>query len=405
MKTNVTLILILCLIFPCISGADSKSTKKQSRIVGGQKALPGKFPWMAALVYDDSRPYDSFCGASLVHPQWVMTAGHCMEGESISSFQVVVGINNLRTEVGHVRSVKQIIVHPDYDDYWLYSDIALIELSEPVNIQPVSLYYDTIDITGESVTILGWGDLKENGSGSDDLMKVSIPIVSDISCHATYPDEIDDGMFCAGTEYGGKDSCQGDSGGPAILWTDNQWKLLGLVSWGIGCARPGNYGVYTRIPHFFSFIFEIEPHMGDLFAKTLSLQKGWNLVSLPYLPLETDLSKIFPDANIAYAYSNESYISATQLIPGKGYWLKIPAAKNYTIVGFESNMDIPNSDGWHLVGSTVMDMNPVSKNNAAIDQIFAFDNGQYSKVNECPPGQACWVKIRTSNKQMNRKDL
>ncbi|ETR69135.1 MAG: trypsin [Candidatus Magnetoglobus multicellularis str. Araruama] len=401
---SILFVLILCLLMPCISNAASKSKKKQARIVGGTTALPGEFPWMAALVYNGNRPYNSFCGASLIHPKWVMTAGHCMEGETTNSFKVVVGLNNLKTEVGHVRTAKQIIVHPDYDNYSLFSDIAMIELSESVEgIQPISLYYDSVNIIGKSLTILGWGDLKENGSGSDVLMKVSIPIVSDTSCKAAYPDEIEEGMLCAGIEIGGKDSCQGDSGGPAIIWMDDQWKLIGLVSWGEGCARPGKYGVYTRIPDFFSFVFEVAPVMDGLFGKTLFLEKGWNLVSLPYLPLHSDLSQLFPDADSAYAYSNDAYIPASQLYPGKGYWVKVPAAKKYTIVGFETCMDIPLTNGWHLIGPTVSAINPVSKANAAIHQIYAFSDGQYYETDICPHGQACWVKIVTGKKSAGKK--
>ena len=380
------IILTLLLLLPCL--ASSKNIKKQARIVGGKPAIPNEFPWVGALVYKGKRPYDAFCGASLVHPKWVMTAAHCMEGESTNSFEVVIGLNNLKTEKGHVRTVNQIIVHPDYDNYWLYSDIAMIELSEPVvDIQPVSLCYDYVKKSGKSLTVMGWGDLKENGSGSNVLMKVSIPIVSDSACKLTYPGEIDDGMFCAGLEIGGKDSCQGDSGGPAIVWMDNQWQLIGLVSWGNGCARAGFYGVYTRIQQFFSFVFASV--IDDLSTKTISLEKGWNLVSLPFLLSNSYLDQIFPEATIAFRYS-DSYLPANQLYPGKGYWIKMPEAKSYSIVGFESYMEIPSSYGWHLIGPT---KNLLSINDPAIDSIIAFANDQYYSVNECPYNQACWVLI------------
>ncbi|ETR69331.1 MAG: hypothetical protein OMM_09696 [Candidatus Magnetoglobus multicellularis str. Araruama] len=130
-----------------------------------------------------------------------------------------------------------------------------------------------------------------------------------------------------------------------------------------------------------------------MFTKTLSLSKGWNLVSLPYLPLESELNQIFSDASVAFTYSNYSYESTTQLVPGNGYWIKLPVAKNYTILGFQTDVKLPQTNGWHLIGPTASNFNPVSIDNAAIEQIYAFGNGQYYEVNECPLGQACWVKI------------
>ncbi|MNT55643.1 Trypsin [compost metagenome] len=87
------------------------------------------------------------------------------------------------------------------------------------------------------------------------LQKVDVPLVTTESCNISYKNEITDRMMCAGFPEGGKDSCQGDSGGPLVAkTTDNQTYLIGVVSWGTGCARAGKPGVYAKVSYATSWI-------------------------------------------------------------------------------------------------------------------------------------------------------
>jgi trypsin len=87
------------------------------------------------------------------------------------------------------------------------------------------------------------------------LQKVDVPLVSPAMCDKGYPGEITNTMICAGLEEGGKDSCQGDSGGPLVVTDNNNQKVLvGVVSWGYGCARPGQYGVYSKVNAAYDWI-------------------------------------------------------------------------------------------------------------------------------------------------------
>lgn len=82
------------------------------------------------------------------------------------------------------------------------------------------------------------------------MQSVEIPIVDRNECNEDYEGDITPDMICAGVPEGGKDSCQGDSGGPVVL----NGNLVGIVSWGDGCARAGYPGVYTNVAYFLDWI-------------------------------------------------------------------------------------------------------------------------------------------------------
>lgn len=105
-----------------------------------------------------------------------------------------------------------------------------------------------------NLTTAGWGRTSEGGSSSDALLKVEVPFVSANKCSASYPNQITDRMICAGFDEGGKDSCQGDSGGPLVKGNGSSRVLVGVVSWGEGCARPGKYGVYSKVSSVIDWI-------------------------------------------------------------------------------------------------------------------------------------------------------
>merc|ERR1712130_626619 len=87
---------------------------------------------------------------------------------------------------------------------------------------------------------------------------MTIPYIDNNTCRRVMSSySIFSGNLCAGDpKYGQKDACQGDSGGPIVFRGNSGWELAGLVSWGVGCAKPGYAGIYTNVAHYRSWIFD-----------------------------------------------------------------------------------------------------------------------------------------------------
>lgn len=258
---------LLCVTITIISlsslstqAATTTATQYVPRIVGGKVSTPEQWPWMMALVYKNSNPYKGqFCGASLISPRWVVTAAHCVERVSQSEFNVVAHLFDLKNDQGHVITVKRIIRHPSYNINTLENDIVLLQLQEPVsNAKVLPLVIDNSSLVNINATVIGWGALSENDSNEgiypELLYEATLPIVSNTLCKKRYGSRISSNMLCAGFSGGGVDTCQGDSGGPLIIQQNGKWRLAGITSNGIGCARPRYYGVYTRVSKYLDFI-------------------------------------------------------------------------------------------------------------------------------------------------------
>ena len=250
-------------------------------IVGGEEVDPAcpncKYEFMVSL-----QQGGHFCGGSLVREDWVITAAHCVTGNN-NGLQVKIGLHNVNGTGGSItRNVDQVIIHPQYSGWSLDNDYALLHLSQPVtNFEPIQLITDNShDDEPVMSTVMGWGATQSGGWGSDVLLEVDVPI--DNSCGNYSNSDITNNMVCAGDNNGGEDSCQGDSGGPLIMTnSDGEYELIGIVSWGYGCAEAGYPGVYSkihsRLDWFFSYIgepeddFEVELYGDVNFDGTLNI--------------------------------------------------------------------------------------------------------------------------------------
>uniref|UniRef100_A0A8D0B5T3 Peptidase S1 domain-containing protein n=1 Tax=Salvator merianae TaxID=96440 RepID=A0A8D0B5T3_SALMN len=242
-----------------------------ARIVGGSRALAGKWPWVVSV---QTRTYH-FCGGSIVHPWWILSAAHCFTDRR-RNIKVAAGSNILgRHNV--TRWVRRIRMHPHYDSQTFDNDIALLLLYKPI---PYSWFHsplclpdhsiDTDDGMWENCFVAGWGLTQPgNDQGSFALMDVHVGMMDRVLCHR-WLHVLTRNMVCAGYEEGGRDACQGDSGGPLMCQSPRdgsprRWFQVGLVSWGRSCAARRSPGVYTRVSNYHAWLEQTSAHDGRPF--------------------------------------------------------------------------------------------------------------------------------------------
>ncbi|XP_072309091.1 ST14 transmembrane serine protease matriptase a [Eucyclogobius newberryi] len=242
-----------------------QSSFKTSRIVGGQDAEEGEFPWQVSLHVKGGH----VCGASIIHPKWLVTAAHCVQDDGKTRFsqpetwEAYLGLHKQR-QIGSMvqkRTLKRIIPHPYYNHYTFDNDIALMELESPVTfsdyIKPICLPSPQyVFPTGSTVWITGWGATREGGFAASVLQKAQVRTINDDVCNKLMSGQLTSRMLCAGILSGGVDACQGDSGGPLSFPTGSRMFLAGVVSWGDGCARRNKPGIYTTVTKFRGWIEE-----------------------------------------------------------------------------------------------------------------------------------------------------
>ncbi|MBA8925783.1 secreted trypsin-like serine protease [Kutzneria viridogrisea] len=233
----------------------SQSADAQPRIVGGNEASTTTSPWVVALTTDSG---EFFCGGTLVQSNKVVTAAHCVTQQSATgglmkkrpgSLRVVAGRTDLRGADGVDARVSSVWYDPAFRDVSSGADVAVLTLTRP-------LLYRTLPLVaagdqrsyaaGTKATVLGWGRTGENEPASPTLQSVVVPVMADAECSRDAAEFAAGSMVCAGYPEGGRDACAGDSGGPMVV----DGRLVGIVSWGDGCARAGKPGFYTRLSQY-----------------------------------------------------------------------------------------------------------------------------------------------------------
>lgn len=249
--------------------------KTHSKIINGQSSYEGEWPWMVS--YGPKRIHT--CGGALIAPEYILTAAHCLHSYDkdnpidVLNIEIRIGITNLNdVTYENLYSIRKATLHNDFNPNTYKNDIALIRLDRSViqsdTIQMLCLprftsyTYPQVNTT---VIAIGWGHIIDplinpNSQISTQLQQTSLPVLpifkTENNTNLCFDQEIDspDQQFCAGYENGLSDTCQADSGSPLMLFNEKYWELVGIVSYGIGCAQKRLPGIYTRVSAYLDWI-------------------------------------------------------------------------------------------------------------------------------------------------------
>lgn len=266
--------------FTCTLPDDTRGASRSAhaRIVGGTHANWQDWPWQVSIQLDNReglaagmpRDFVQACGGSIIHPQWILTAAHCFPNADVARhFRIWHGGNRVG-QGGSAHVIERIFMHPGWNGQTMENDIALLKLSAPMQNLPrgaiVQLQTEATTRVfapaGTCSVVTGWGTTQYGAQETSDLLQqVDVPVIDLETCRRAYQGRnaapIHDTNICAGYAQGTRDSCQGDSGGPLVVPDPNVpmgWAQTGIVSWGINCAAPESYGVYTRVASFIPWI-------------------------------------------------------------------------------------------------------------------------------------------------------
>jgi len=253
-------------------------TVDPNRIVNGVDGDVVNTPWQVFLLICDNNGGCYNCGGSIISDEWVLTAGHCVDVGS-SGVQYIItffGISEIAQplNLNPYRAASTYVIHSNYQVGGVFNDIAVIKQQVPFdfgpNSFPVCLPKSDMCLTEKyKVKATGWGKLVEGGSSPSKMQEIEQYIEKYGDCdwfmsnafgnpfgHYLTLHEICAGGRMLPGDNVWKDTCQGDSGGPlSYMDGNNVGTVMGVVSWGIGCARPGYPGMYTRVTNYLDWIY------------------------------------------------------------------------------------------------------------------------------------------------------
>ncbi|XP_032935629.1 LOW QUALITY PROTEIN: chymotrypsin-C-like [Catharus ustulatus] len=260
----ICLFVLLGYAYGC--GQPAVPPQLSSPCSAGVDAVAHSWPWQISLQYSRSDAWHHTCGGTLIAPQWVLTAAHCIS--SSLTYRVVLGKQDLAVddEAGSVAvGVEKTIVHEKWNSILVLNDIALVKLAEEVQ-ESDTIRAACLPDAGKVLAndypcyVTGWGRIRTNGPLADALQQALLPVVDHETCSKWdwWGSLVRTTMVCAGGD-GVVSGCNGDSGGPLNCQReDGVWEVEGIVSFGSGlkCNMIKKPTVFTRVSAYIDWINE-----------------------------------------------------------------------------------------------------------------------------------------------------
>jgi hypothetical protein len=316
-------------------------TSAADKIIGGHSIDKADFH-VALSIKDTNQELQSICGGTIISENWIITAAHCLEDLADTTLYISAGVTNRMDIKNNLTEVKAVITHPNYDSTQIKNDIALLYVEEK---QKSFINIDLKlpdDWQHNELTAIGFGNTSSYGVlMSEFLQSVRLKSITLEECINTNPLysilKLDPSQLCTTSSKGyGKDTCQGDSGGPLLHTDGNQNILVGITSFGIGCAQRNMPGISTFVPYYKDWIqktissftnssdavhladyfcydkldpaIEEDQDMGDEYITMFSRQMNVRSTNRSILPSPQKFSA--PPVNTcSYSFSNSTYTS------------------------------------------------------------------------------------------------
>ncbi|XP_011170816.1 chymotrypsin-1-like [Solenopsis invicta] len=240
------LLILFILGIATIHGLPAESIEHITKIVGGNPADEGQYPYQASLRYNGRH----FCGGSIINKCWILTAAHCLSSFNDTAVTVVLGTNTLDAGGDEYPSIRR-WVHPFYNPALIRHDIGLIKLKKEIvfgdKVKPIAMPSQNFEKSDYPATLSGWGTTSYPGNAPNDLQHIQLTVINQKQCLSTSYRNTNNNICTLNKK--GEGACHGDSGGPLVA--DNV--QIGVVSWGTPCAK-GNPDVFTRVYAYMNWI-------------------------------------------------------------------------------------------------------------------------------------------------------
>ncbi|XP_064121628.1 trypsin-1-like isoform X2 [Macrobrachium nipponense] len=266
--------LVISCILTLVSSAPHihiNEHEQNTRVIGGNTAARGEFPYLLSLQVKTGELLGThICGAAVVSNMWAISAAHCVGHALVDkeSLQIVAGEYSLQSPEGTEQriDVAEIVVHEEFDPLTLANDIALLRLKSWLyydrNVQPVALAFRGYSPHPLAKCVLSW--LGRDPRGRPDVGRPEVReaprrlgLVLRRILRRIWLERLGSSTLCAGYEGGGADACSQDDGGPLVCEAGAHKYLVGIASFGIGCGRPRQPGVYTEVSYFAQWAAEV----------------------------------------------------------------------------------------------------------------------------------------------------